>query len=279
MMGHLYVVSTPIGNLKDITLRAIDTLKEVDLIFSEDTRVTKKLLHHLGIKGRIQSLNEQNEAKKTPKILQQLSQGKSVALISDAGTPLISDPGYCLIKQAREKFFNIIPVPGCCAAIAALSVSGIATDKFYFHGFLPSSEVAQLRELGKLAQRKETLIFYESVHRLQSTIGHMIKIFGGKHKAIVCKEMTKLHESYLGENLSEIDEYVKNNPKKIRGEFTIIIDGNKQEQAIIDQNKIDKILIELLPEMSIKKAVKICMLVSGFSRNVIYKRAVELKSL
>ena len=279
MMGHLYVVSTPIGNLKDITLRAIDTLKEVDLIFSEDTRVTKKLLHHLGIKGRIQSLNEQNEVKITSKILQQLSQGKSVALLSDAGTPLISDPGYCLIKQAREKFFNIIPVPGCCAAIAALSVSGIATDKFYFHGFLPSSELAQLRELGKLAQRKETLIFYESVHRLQSTIGHMIKVFGGNRKAVVCKEITKLHESYLGENLSEIDEYVKNNPKKIRGEFTIIIDGNKQEQAIIDQNKIDKILIELLPEMSIKKAVKICMLVSGFSRNIIYKRAVELKSL
>ena len=278
-MGQLYVVSTPIGNLKDITLRAIDTLKEVDLIFSEDTRVTKKLLHHLGIKGRIQSLNEQNEAKKTSKILQQLSQGKSVALISDAGTPLISDPGYCLVKQAREKFFNIIPIPGCCAAIAALSVSGIATDKFYFHGFLPSSESAQLRELGKLAQRKETLIFYESVHRLQSTIGHMIKVFGGNRKAIVCKEITKLHESYLGENLSEIDEFVKNNPKKIRGEFTIIIDGCKQEQAIIDQNKIDKILLELLPEMSIKKAVKICMLVSGFSRNVIYKRAVELKSL
>ena len=278
-MGQLYVVSTPIGNLKDITLRAIDTLKEVDLIFSEDTRVTKKLLHHLGIKGRIQSLNEQNEAKKTSKILQQLSQGKSVALISDAGTPLISDPGYCLVKQARENFFNIIPIPGCCAAIAALSVSGIATDKFYFHGFLPSSESAQLRELGKLAQRKETLIFYESVHRLQSTIGHMIKVFGGNRKAIVCKEITKLHESYLGENLSEIDEFVKNNPKKIRGEFTIIIDGCKQEQAIIDQNKIDKILLELLPEMSIKKAVKICMLVSGFSRNVIYKRAVELKSL
>tara|TARA_B100001146_G_scaffold31902_1_gene25230 strand:+ start:112 stop:948 length:837 start_codon:yes stop_codon:yes gene_type:complete len=278
-MGQLYVVSTPIGNLKDITLRAIDTLKEVDLIFSEDTRVTKKLLHHLGIKGRIQSLNEQNEAKKTSKILQQLSQGKSVALMSDAGTPLISDPGYCLVKQARENFFNIIPIPGCCAAIAALSVSGIATDKFYFHGFLPSSESAQLRELGKLAQRKETLIFYESVHRLQSTIGRMIKVFGGNRKAIVCKEITKLHESYLGENLSEINEFVKNNPKKIRGEFTIIIDGCKQEQAIIDQNKIDKILLELLPEMSIKKAVKICMLVSGFSRNVIYKRAVELKSL
>jgi len=133
--------------------------------------------------------------------------------------------------------------------------------------------------LDKLAQRKETLIFYESVHRLQSTIGHMIKVFGGNRKAIVCKEITKLHESYLGENLSEIDKFVKNNPKKIRGEFTIIIDGCKQEQAIIDQNKIDKILLELLPEISIKKAVKICMLVSGFSRNVIYKRAVELKSL
>ena len=171
-------------------------------------------------------------------------------MISDAGTPLISDPGYCLVKQAREKFFNIIPIPGCCAAIAALSVSGIATDKFYFHGFLPSSESAQLRELDKLAQRKETLIFYESVHRLQSTIGHMIKVFGGNRKAIVCKEITKLHESYLGKNLSEIDEFVKNNPKKIRGEFTIIIDGCKQKQAIIDQNKIDKILLELLPEMS-----------------------------
>ena len=278
-MGQLYVVSTPIGNLKDITLRAIDTLKEVDLIFSEDTRVTKKLLHHLGIKGRIQSLNEQNEAKKTSKILQQLSQGKSVALISDAGTPLISDPGYCLVKQAREKFFNVIPVPGCCAAIAALSVSGIATDKFYFHGFLPSSELAQLRELDKLAQRKETLIFYESVHRLQSTIGCMIKVFEGDRKAVVCKEITKLHESYFGENLTEIDEFIKNNQKKIRGEFTIIIDGSKQEQAIIDRNKMDKILLELLSEMPIKKAVKICVIVSGFSRNEIYKRAIELKPL
>ena len=278
-MGDLYIVSTPIGNLKDITFRAVETLEGVDLIFSEDTRITKKLLNHLGIKRRIQSLNEHNEIKKTPKILQQLSQGKSVALISDAGTPLISDPGYCLVKQARENFFNIIPIPGCCAAIAALSVSGIATDKFYFHGFLPPSELAQLRALGKLAQRKETLIFYESVHRLQSTIDHMIKVFGGNRKAIVCKEITKLHESYLGENLSEIEEFVKHNPKKIRGEFTIIIDGSKQEQAIIDRNKIDKILLELLPEMSIKKAVKICILVSGSSRNVIYKRAVELKSL
>ena len=278
-MGELYVVSTPIGNLKDITIRAIDTLKEVDLIFSEDTRITKKLLSHLGIKRRIQSLNEHNEIKKTPKILQQLSQGKSVALVSDAGTPLISDPGYCLVKQARENFFNVIPIPGCCAAIAALSVSGIATDKFYFHGFLPSSELAQLKELDILAQRKETLIFYESVHRLQSTIGHMIKIFDGDRKAVVCKEITKLHENYFGENLTEIDEFIKNNPKKIRGEFTIVIDGSKQKQATIDQKKMDKILLELLPEMPIKKAVKICVMVSGLSRNETYKRAVILKSL
>ena len=130
----------------------------------------------------------------------------------------------------------------------------------------------------KLVQRKETLIFYESVHRLQSTIGSMIKVFGENRKAIVCKEITKLHESYLGENLSEIDKFITNNPKKIRGEFTIIIDGSKEKQAIVDQHKIDKILLELLPEMSIKKAVKICVIVSGFSRNKIYKRAVELKS-
>ena len=159
-------------------------------------------------------MNEHNELKKTPKILRQLSQGKSVALVSDAGTPLISDPGYSLVKEARKNFVNVIPIPGCSAAIAALSVSGIATDKFYFHGFLPSSELAQLRELDKLAQRIETLIFYESVHRLQSTIGRMIKVFGGNRKAIVCKEITKLHESYLGKNLTEVDEFLKQKTQK-----------------------------------------------------------------
>ena len=277
-MGELYIVSTPIGNLKDITLRAIDTLKKVDLIFSEDTRITNKLLNHLGIKRRIQSLNEHNEIKKTPKILQQLSLGKSVVLVSDSGTPLISDPGYYLVKEARKNFIDVIPIPGCSALIAALSVSGFATDKFYFHGFLPSSELARIRELDKLAQRKETLIFYESVHRLQSSISSMIKVFGENRKSVVCKEITKLHESFLGKNLSEINEFIKNNPNKIKGEFTIIIGGSKQEQEIIDQLKMDKILLELLPEMSIKKAVKICVIVSGYRRNEIYKRAVELKS-
>ena len=277
-MGELYIVSTPIGNLKDITLRAIDTLKEVDLIYSEDTRITNKLLNHLSIKRRIQSFNEHNEIKKTPKILQQLSLGKTVALVSDAGTPLISDPGYYLVKEARKNFINVIPIPGCSAVIAALSVSGLATDKFYFHGFLPSSEAARIRQLEKLAQRRETLIFYESVHRLQSTICSMIKIFGKNRQAIVCKEITKLHESFLGQKLSEIHKLIKNNSKKIKGEFTIIIAGSKQEQKTIDQFQIDKILLELLPEMTIKKAVSICVLVSGFRKNEIYKRAVELKS-
>ena len=278
-MGELYIVSTPIGNLKDITFRAVDTLKEVDLIFSEDTRITKKLLNHLDIKKRIYSLNEHNEVKKTPYILQQLSNGKSVALVSDAGTPLISDPGYCLVREARRHSFNVMPIPGCSAAIAALSVSGIATDKFYFHGFLSPSESEKLRVLDKLAHRKETLIFYESVHRLKSTIGNMIKVFEGSRKAIVCKEITKLHESYLGKNLSEIEKFINNNPKKIKGEFTIVVDGSKEDQVIIDRNKMDTILLELLSEMSVKKAVKICETVSGLNRNKIYKRAVELKAL
>jgi len=199
-------------------------------------------------------------------------------LVSDSGTPLISDPGYYLVKEARKNFIDVIPIPGCSALIAALSVSGFATDKFYFHGFLPSSELARIRELDKLAQRKETLIFYESVHRLQSSISSMIKVFGENRKSVVCKEITKLHESFLGKNLSEINEFIKNNPNKIKGEFTIIIGGSKQEQEIIDQLKMDKILLELLPEMSIKKAVKICVIVSGYRRNEIYKRAVELKS-
>ena len=277
-MGDLYIVSTPIGNLKDITFRAIETFKEVDVILSEDTRITKRLLNHLGIKKRIRSLNEHNEVKKTPKVIQQLLQGKSIALVSDAGTPLISDPGYFLVRAAKKNSINVVPIPGCSAAITGLSVSGIPTDKFYFHGFLSSSPSFQLRELKKLAQRKETLIFYESVHRVHSTIGNMIKVFGGYRKAIFCKEMTKLNESYLGDNLSEIDQFIKSNPKKIRGEFTIIIEGSKQQRLTIDQSKMDKILLELLPEMSIKKAVKICIVITDFSRNEIYKRAVELKS-
>ena len=158
-MSGLYLVSTPIGNLQDITLRAIETFKIADLVFAEDTRVTKKLFSHLGIKKKIHLLNEQNEEKVTEKILTELFNEKTVALVSDAGTPLISDPGFRPVKKARAHSFDVIPIPGCCAAIAALTASGMATNRFYFHGFLPKAESEKLKELKQLSTRQETMIF------------------------------------------------------------------------------------------------------------------------
>ena len=276
-MSGLYLVSTPIGNLQDITLRAIETLKIADLVFAEDTRVTKKLFSHLGIKKKIHLLNEQNEEKVTEKILTELFNEKTVALVSDAGTPLISDPGFRLVRKARAHSFNVIPIPGCCAAIAALTASGMATNRFYFHGFLPKAESEKLKELEQLSTRQETMIFYESVHRLQATIKTMSQVFGEGRKGVVCKEITKLHEQFIGDTLAKIEAFISDNPTKIRGEFVLIIDGVKQQKGSIDFGQVDKILKELLSEMSIKKAVKICRIITGYSRNDIYNRALEIK--
>ena len=277
-MSGLYLVSTPIGNLQDITLRAIETFKIADLVFAEDTRVTKKLFSHLGIKKKIHLLNEQNEEKVTEKILTELFNEKTVALVSDAGTPLISDPGFRLVKKARAHSFDVIPIPGCCAAIAALTASGMATNRFYFHGFLPKAESEKLKELEQLSTRQETMIFYESVHRLQATITTMSQIFGEDRKGVVCKEITKLHEHFIGNTLAEIDAFISDNPTNIKGEFVLIIDGVKPQKGSIDFDQVDKILMELLSEMSIKKAVKICRIITGYSRNDIYNRALEIKS-
>ena len=277
-MRGLYLVSTPIGNLQDITLRAIETFKIADLVFAEDTRVTKKLFSHLGIKKKIHLLNEQNEKKVTEKILTELFNEKTVALASDAGTPLISDPGFRLVKKARAHSFDVIPIPGCCAAIAALTASGMATNRFYFHGFLPKAESEKLKKLEQLSTRQETMIFYESVHRLQATIKTMSQVFGEGRKGVVCKEITKLHEHFIGDTLAKIEAFISDNPTKIRGEFVLIIDGVKYQKGSIDFGQVDKILKELLSEISIKRAVKICRIITGYSRNDIYNRALEIKS-
>ena len=276
-MSGLYLVSTPIGNLQDITLRAIETFKIADLVFAEDTRVTKKLFSHLGIKKKIHLLNEQNEEKVTEKILTKLFNEKIVALVSDAGTPLISDPGFRLVKKARERSCDVIPIPGCCAAIAALTASGIATNRFYFHGFLPKSKSEKSKKLEQLSARQETMIFYESVHRLQATITTMGQIFGEERKGVICKEITKHHEQFIGDTLAEIETFISDNPTKIKGEFVVIIDGLKHQKGSTNFGQVDEILTELLSEMSIKRAVKICRIITGYSRNDIYNRALKIK--
>ena len=275
MSGQISIVSTPIGNLKDITLRAIETLKSVDLILAEDTRIAKKLLNHFSINNRLESFNDKNEALKNKNLIKKLKEGKNIAIISDAGTPLISDPGFKLIRSAREENIKVTPIPGCTAVIAGLSASGISTDKFTFLGFLPRTKIKRRKNLSQLVHKEETLIFFESVHRIGPTIIDMKELFGAERKAVLCKEITKIHESFIGNNFLDITDYIKEHQDKLKGEFTIIIEGNRE--PTIDLQKIDKILDILQSEMSSKDAIKICSIITGYKKSTIYKRLLERK--
>ena len=275
MSGQINIVSTPIGNLKDITLRAIETLKSVDLILAEDTRIAKKLLNHFSINNRLESFNDKNEAVKNENLINDLKEGKNIAIISDAGTPLINDPGFKLIRFARKENIKVTPIPGCTAVIAGLSASGISTDKFTFLGFLPRTKIKRRKNLSQLVHKQETLIFFESVHRIESTIIDMKELFGTERKAVLCKEITKIYESFIGNNFIEITDYIKEHQDKLKGEFTIIIEGNREKT--IDLKKIDNILDILQSEISSKDAVKICSIITGYTKSIIYKRLLERK--
>ena len=275
MSGQINIVSTPIGNLKDITLRAIETLKSVDLILAEDTRIAKKLLNHFSINNRLESFNDKNEAVKNDNLIKKIKEGKSIAIISDAGTPLINDPGFKLIRFARKENIKVTPIPGCTAVIAGLSASGISTDKFTFLGFLPRTKIKRRKNLSQLVHKQETLIFFESVHRIESTIIDMKELFGTERKAVLCKEITKIHESFIGNNFLDITDHIKEHQDKLKGEFTIIIEGNREKT--IDLKKIDNILDILQSEISSKDAVKICSIITGYTKSIIYKRLLERK--
>ena len=275
MSGQINIVSTPIGNLKDITLRAIETLKSVDLILAEDTRIAKKLLNHFSINNRLESFNDKNESVKKENLIKKIKEGKNIAIISDAGTPLINDPGFKLIRFARKENIKVTPIPGCTAVIAGLSASGISTDKFTFLGFLPRTKIKRRKNLRQLLHRRETLVFFESVHRIETTITDMKELFGIERKAVLCKEISKIYESFIGNNFLEIEDYIKENQDKLKGEFTIIIEGNRE--PIIDLQKIDKILDILQSEISSKDAIKICSIITGYKKSTIYKRLLERK--
>jgi 16S rRNA (cytidine1402-2'-O)-methyltransferase len=275
MSGQISIVSTPIGNLRDITLRAIETLKSVDLILAEDTRIAKKLLNHFSINNTLESFNDKNEDLKSENLIKNLKEGKNIAIISDAGTPLISDPGFKLIRSAREENIKVTPIPGCTAVIAGLSASGIRSDKFTFLGFLPRTKIKRRKNLRQVVHKQETLIFFESVHRIESTITDMKELFGIERKAVLCKEITKIYESFIGNNFMEITDYIKENQEKLKGEFTIIVEGNRE--LTIDLQKIDKILDILQSEMSSKDAIKICSIITGYKKSTIYKRLLERK--
>jgi len=272
----LYIVATPIGNLADMSQRAIEILQSVDVIAAEDTRHSGFLLQHFAIKTPSVSLHDHNEQQRSETLLARLQQGESIALISDAGTPLISDPGYKLVSLVREHGIPVIPIPGSCAVIAALSASGLPSDRFSFEGFLPPKQGARLQALEKLAADTRTLIFYDSPRRLQSTLHDMVTVFGGERRACLARELTKLHETINTKPLAELLEWVTNDANQQRGECVLLVEGAKQHQDA-SEVEVNRVLSLLLKELPVKKAAAMTSSLLGISKNNAYDMALKLQ--
>lgn len=272
--GTLYVVATPIGNIDDLSPRAREVLAEVSLVAAEDTRHAGQLLTRLGISARLVSLHEHNEAQRSDELLGLLKTGSSIALVSDAGTPLISDPGYRLLAAARAAGLPVSPIPGCCALIAALSVAGLPTDRFLFEGFLPARRAARLARLGELAGVGPTLVFYESAHRLPETLVDAISVLGESRPAAVGRELTKLHETIYRGSLADVLGAVKADPGGERGECTLLIGGSPVPLAPAE-DELARIVNLLAAELPAAQAAGLAARITGASRRDAYRLVQE----
>jgi 16S rRNA (cytidine1402-2'-O)-methyltransferase len=270
----LYIVATPIGNLDDISVRACHILKSVDIIAAEDTRHSSRLLSHYGIGTSCLSLHEHNEAGRTSQLLDRMGSGHSVALISDAGTPLISDPGYRLVVAVRAAGFDVVPVPGACAFVAALSVAGISTHRFSFEGFLPSTGSQRRSVLDALSAEPRTLVFYESPHRIMSTVKDMRVIFGDERKVSICRELTKRFETVYTASLGQVEDWMSADPNQQRGEFVIVVSEAEGDQVGCQQDWV-RAIEELRGYMPLKKACKIVAGLTGASSQQLYRLAEQ----
>jgi 16S rRNA (cytidine1402-2'-O)-methyltransferase len=273
--GVLYVVATPIGNLEDISARALKVLAEVDLVAAEDTRHSGMLLGHFGIRSELISLHDHNEAERAPMLVARLQAGESVALISDAGTPLISDPGFDLVQAARAAGITVTPIPGASAVVAALSVSGLPTDRFVFEGFLPAKSGARRERLEALAAEIRTLVFYESVHRLKESLQDMAAVFGPERPAVLARELTKLHEGIRDASLQALAEWAASDPAAAKGEVVVMVAGAAAEVAALDA-EAERVLKLLLAELPVKQAAALTADITGLKKNLLYDRALEL---
>jgi 16S rRNA (cytidine1402-2'-O)-methyltransferase len=272
--GTLYIVSTPIGNLEDITLRAIRVLKEADLIAAEDTRHTRHLLDRYEIMTPLTSYHDHNKEEKAPVLVARLLEGKSVALVSDAGTPGISDPGYFLINLAVDQKVPVVPIPGATAAIAALSISGLPTDSFVFEGFLPAKHGARLKRLQKLATEERTIIFYEAPHKMVKTIEDMIEVFGDR-RAVMTRELTKIHEETIRGTLFDILKRL--NEGTLKGEFTVIVHGASSEAANQDIDAAEYLKNLMLHRgLTKKEAIAAAAEELGLPKKEVYKESLKL---
>ena len=274
--GILYIVSTPIGNLGDITYRAVEVLRQAGLIVVEDSRHSAKLLHHYNITASSYVLHDHNERENSVKLIEKLQQGVDVALISDAGTPLISDPGYWLIQLAIENSIKVVPIPGPSAAITALSVSGLPSDRFCFEGFLPAKSQARQKRLQELAVEPRTLIFYEAPHRILDSLKDMVVCFGPQRPAVIARELTKTFETVLRDNLDSLQSQIQIDPNQQKGEFVILVQGIEAAQRM-SQTDQDRLLQVLLAELPVKQAASLASKISGVKKNQLYDRALQLK--
>lgn len=272
----LYIVATPIGNLADMSARAIEVLKDVDVIAAEDTRHSGHLLQHYAIKTPTVSLHEHNEQQRSEVLLSRLQAGEAIALISDAGTPLISDPGYRLVSLVRAHGINVVPIPGCCALVAALSASGLASDKFSFEGFLPSKQAARKHTLEKLKNETRTMIFYESPRRLNNTLNDMESIFGRERPACLARELTKLHETIVTKPLAELQSWVDSDSNQQRGECVVLVEGNRIQQDA-SEAEVERFLAILLDDLPVKRAAAITAALLSVSKNKAYEQALKLQ--
>lgn len=274
----LFIVATPIGNLGDLSQRALEILRKVDLIAAEDTRHSSRLTQHFGISTRLVSYHDYSSSAREDTILAELAAGRSVALISDAGTPLISDPGYSLVARARQMQIRVIPIPGACALTTALCAAGLPTDRFVFEGFPPHKQGARRQLFESLAEEQRTLIFYESPHRIADSINDMKDLFGEQRQAVICRELTKTWETIHGDSLGALSQWIMADDNNRRGEFVVLIHGAPaadQDALLSDADRQLRILLEELP---VKQAAALVAKLTGLKKNAVYKRALELAS-
>ncbi|WP_180102958.1 16S rRNA (cytidine(1402)-2'-O)-methyltransferase [Acinetobacter sp. YH12126] len=275
MSAQLFVVATPIGHLDDISYRAIEVLKSVKIIAAEDTRTSTQLLKHFSINTPLTACHDHNESNKIDQLIERLEKGENMALISDAGTPLISDPGFKLVRAAQEKNIRVIPVPGACAAIAALSAVGLPSDRFSFEGFLPSKQSQRLLALEKLKDETQTMIIYEAPHRIVDCLKDMSNVFGADRPVGFAREITKTFETIKKMSLGELVHFVESDHNQQKGEIVLVIGGATEEKDL-EQEKLDKLLTRLLQDLSVKAASQLAADLTGIKKKVAYQRALEL---
>ncbi|MDX1456968.1 MAG: 16S rRNA (cytidine(1402)-2'-O)-methyltransferase [Marinobacter sp.] len=276
--GVLYIVATPIGNLADLSERACQVLSNVDFIAAEDTRHTGRLLQHLGVQKPMVALHDHNERGRADSLLQRVEDGENGALVSDAGTPLISDPGYVLVREARARGIRVVPVPGACALVAALSAAGLPTDRFLFAGFTPAKSSGRRAVLKELSTESATLVFYESPHRIRDMIQDVADVMGAEREVVIARELTKTFETFYSGDAQALVNILDEDANASRGEFVVMVRGAEPRDQEAIGLDVDRMLALLVAELPVKRAAKIVAELTGLSRNQLYQRALDFKS-